>query len=233
MDGMAKRLAILQSSYIPWKGYFDLIRAVDEFVLLDNVQYTRRDWRNRNVLKTPEGLRWVTIPVQVKGKYTQTIEQTVISDPHWAVNHWQTITLHYQLAPFFSMYREAFEPAYLQCGEQHLSRINFRFLKLICGLLGIETKITWSTDYRAGDGKTRRLVDICVQAGATEYISGPAAKDYIEPELFAKAGVALRYADYSGYPQYPQLFGPFEHKVSIVDLLFNTGPEAMHYMKAL
>jgi hypothetical protein len=230
---MAKRLAILQSSYIPWKGYFDLIRAVDEFILLDNVQYTRRDWRNRNLVKTPSGPQWLTIPVSAKGKYTQTIDETVVSDARWARRHWQTITRHYQGAPFFSKYRDAFEAAYLGCDEQHLSRINDRFIRLICGLLGIETKITWSMDYTAGEGKTQRLVDLCRQSGATTYLSGPSAKDYIEPELFAAEGIELRYADYAGYAEYPQLFPPFEHKVSVIDLLFNAGPDAVHYLKAL
>ncbi|MGD0464558.1 MAG: WbqC family protein [Tepidisphaeraceae bacterium] len=230
---MAKRIAILQSSYIPWKGYFDLIRAVDEFILFDDVQYTRQDWRNRNIVKTPRGAQWLTVPVKGKGKFGQTIEETLVSDPHWARRHWQVIAHNYRGAPFFAQYRPAFETAYLECREERLSRINHRFLTLICSLLNIRTKISWSRDYVVSEGKTQRLVELCRQAGATEYLSGPAARDYIQPELFAEGGIGLRYVDYDGYPEYPQLFPPFEHKVSVVDLLFNTGPDALRHMKAL
>src|SRR5438046_4323553 len=96
---MARKAAIVQSNYIPWKGYFDLIRRVDEFILYDDVQYTRRDWRNRNLIKTPQGLRWLTIPVEVKGKYYQSIRDTKIADPVWAASHWQTIVHNYGRAP--------------------------------------------------------------------------------------------------------------------------------------
>ena len=226
---MAKRVAILQSNYIPWKGYFDLIRGVDEFILFDNVQYTRQDWRNRNKIKTPNGTRWLTVPVH--GRFGQTIEETIVSNPIWARTHWQVISHNYRAAPFLSRYREVFEPAYLDCAEDHLSQINLRFLKIICGLLDIQTKISWSTEYTLIEGKTSRLVSLCQQAGATEYLSGPAARDYIEPEQFEAAGIALRYVDYSGYPEYPQLFPPFDHAVTILDLLFNTGPDALRYMK--
>jgi hypothetical protein len=228
---MAKRIAILQSNYIPWKGYFDLIRAVDEFVLFDDVQYTRQDWRNRNRIKTPRGAQWLTVPV--KGKFGQTIAETVVADPQWARQHWRVIADNYRGAPFLARYREAFETTYLDCREEFLTRINHRFLTMICGLLDIRAKISRSADYLLGEGKTQRLVSLCRQAGATEYLSGPAAKDYLQPELFAAAGIGLRYVDYCGYPEYPQLYPPFEHEVSIVDLLFNMGPDALRYLKAL
>jgi hypothetical protein len=230
---MAKRIAILQSNYIPWKGYFDLIRAVDEFILLDEVQYTHQDWRNRNIIKTPRGAQWLTVPVRGKGRFGQKIEETMVSDQKWASTHWQILEHNYRKAPFFSHYREAFERGYLECREEYLSRINHRFLTLICGLLDIRTKISWSKDYLASEGKTQRLLDLCRQAGATEYLSGPAAKDYIQPELFAEKGIELKYVNYDGYPEYPQLFPPFDHKVSIVDLIFNTGPDALKQMKAM
>jgi hypothetical protein len=228
---MAKRIAILQSNYIPWKGYFDLIRAVDEFILFDGVQYTRQDWRNRNRIKTPRGARWLTVPV--KGRFGQTIAETAVGDPDWARKHWRVIEQNYREAPFFARYSEAFETAYLDCREDRLSRINHHFLTIICGFLDIPTQISRSADYHLGEGKTQRLVSLCRQAGATEYLSGPAAKDYLEPGLFAEAGIGLRYVDYHGYPEYPQLFPPFEHEVSMVDLLFNAGPDAPRYLKAL
>lgn len=227
-----KRVAILQSNYIPWKGYFDLVNMVDEFILYDDMQYTRRDWRNRNKIKTPQGLLWLSIPVQTKGNYHQSIKDTMIDDPNWNAQHWKTIKHHYARAKWFSKYAETFEELYRDTSERHLSKINHRFLTAICSLLGIETRITWSMDYRLADGKTERLVELCKQAGATEYISGPAAKDYIEADLFAQEQIELSWMDYSGYPRYEQLHGAFEHHVSIIDFILNEGPDAPKYMKS-
>lgn len=227
---LAKRVAIVQSNYIPWKGYFDLINMVDEFILYDDVQYTRRDWRNRNKIKTVNGLHWLSIPVKVNGNYFQKIKDTVVSDPNWNREHWKTISHHYARAKWFSEYRDMFETLYLGSGETRLSEINHRFLTAICDLWGIKTRISWSMDYQLVDGKTERLVDLCKQTGATEYISGPAAKAYIDEDLFAQEGITLRWMDYSGYPEYEQLFRPFEHKVSVIDLIFNKGPDALKYM---
>jgi WbqC-like protein family len=228
-----KRVAIVQSNYIPWKGYFDLIRAVDEFVLFDDVQYTRRDWRNRNKIKTPQGAAWLTIPVSTKGQYYEPIKSITASDLSWTTRHWQTIAANYARARFFRNYAETIERAYRECVDTHLSAINFRFISTICGILGITTKITWSMDYTLAEGKTERLVSICEQAGADLYLSGPAARDYIDQTLFDAANVRLVYADYTGYPEYTQLFPPFDHYVSALDLIFNEGPEATRYMLSL
>ena len=229
---VSKKVATVQSNYIPWKGYFDLINLVDEFVLFDDMQYTKRDWRNRNKIKTPKGLMWLTIPVQVKGKYSQKIRETVISDAGWNGRHWKSVIHNYSRAEYFRVYRELFEDLYLGSNERFLSQINYRFLSAVCEILGIKTKLSWSMDYRLLEGKTERLVDLCKQAGATEYLSGPTAKGYIEEELFRNEGITLRYMDYSGYPEYSQLFPPFEHHVSIIDLIFNEGPNATKYMKS-
>jgi hypothetical protein len=228
----AKKVAIVQSNYIPWKGYFDLINLVDEFILYDDMQYTRRDWRNRNLIKTAAGLKWLTIPVAVKGNYFQKIKDTTISDPGWTKKHWQSIVHSYSKAKHFSAYREAFENLYLSSSEKFLSRINYRFLTAICRILGIDTKITWSDDYVPEGGKTERLVNLCKQAGATSYLSGPAARAYLEEELFKRENIELQYMDYSAYPEYTQLLPPFQHEVSIIDLIFNEGPEATKYMKS-
>ena len=227
-----KKLAIVQSNYIPWKGYFDLVNSVDEFILYDDMQFTRRDWRNRNLIKTPSGPQWLTIPVAVKGRYLQSICETEISDPNWGTRHWSTLSHNYSKAPFFDLYQPVFEPLYRQ-QEQSLSKVNFGFLRAICGILGITTRISWSMDYRPlKEGKTERLVDLCRRAGGAHYISGPAARDYIEPHLFDEAGIDLGFFDYAGYPEYPQRFGKFEHGVSVLDLLFNTGPQAPRFMKS-
>ena len=226
-----KRVAIVQSNYIPWKGYFDLINSVDEFILYDDMQYTRRDWRNRNKIKSIHGPVWLTIPVEVKGKYLQQIRETAVSNKGWTLEHWKTICHCYAKAPHFESYRALFENLYLDCDETMLSRVNYRFLVAICEILGINTKITWSMDYVLAEGKSTRLVDLCRQAGATDYLSGPAARDYIEPRLFQEQGVHLQYFDYNGYPEYRQLFPPFVHEVSIIDLIFNEGPDAPKFMK--
>src|SRR5712692_7324529 len=124
----AKRVAIVQSNYIPWKGYFDIINQVDEFILYDDRQYTRRDWRNRNLIKTPNGLLWLTIPVRVKGRYEQRIDETTISDPEWAQRHWKSISHTYTSAPYFDHLRDDFAALYAASIEEHLSAVNRRFL---------------------------------------------------------------------------------------------------------
>lgn len=227
-----KKVAILQSNYIPWKGYFDIIGLVDEFILYDDMQYTRRDWRNRNQIKTANGLQWLSIPVETKGKFYQKICETRISDPCWAGNHWKAIRYAYAKAPFFREYEPLFASLYERAGQMdRLSQVNHLFLTEICRLLGIGTKITWSSDYVLADGKTERLAQLVLDAGGSYYLSGPAAKDYIVDEVFENAGVELHYMDYGGYPAYPQLHGDFTHNVSILDLLFMTGTDAPRYMK--
>ena len=226
-----KKVAIVQSNYIPWKGYFDMIAAVDEFILYDDMQYTRRDWRNRNQIKTAQGVQWLTVPVRVKGKYHQTIRETEIDGEDWAVSHWRTLNQNYRRAPFFADIADWLEPVYLRETFRHLSALNRRLIEAVCIFLGIGTKITNSWDYRLSEGRSERLADLCVRAGATEYISGPAAKDYIEEQLFKDRGVKLTWFDYVGYPEYPQLWGEFVHGVTILDLLFNCGREAPRYMR--
>lgn len=226
-----KKIAILQSNYIPWKGYFDLIAAVDEFILYDDMQYTRRDWRNRNQIKTPQGVQWLTVPVQVKGKYYQKIRDTKIDGSDWALVHWKTITQNYHRAAYFKEISCWLEPFYLDAPYKNLSELNRTFIEAICGYLNIKTKITNSWDYELIDGKTERLADLCLQAGGKEYISGPAAKDYIEEMMFVDRGIKLSWFDYSGYPLYPQLWKEFVHNVTILDLLFNCGEKASSYMR--
>ena len=232
MAGVCKKVAIVQSNYIPWKGYFDLMNLVDEFILFDNMQYTRRDWRNRNIIKSPTGLTKLTIPVAVKGKYLQQIKDTTVSDPSWNRHHWRTIVHCYSKAPHFSDYRELFEDLYLNTKETNLSLINYRFLTAVCRLLGIKTRITWSMDYQLTGDRMERLVNLCKQAGASSYLSGPAAKTYLCEDLFERQGIAVSYMDYSNYPEYRQLYPPFEPNVSIIDLILNEGPDATKFMKS-
>jgi hypothetical protein len=228
---MSKRIAISQSNYIPWKGYFDTIHAVDEFVLYDDVQYTRRDWRNRNKIKTANGAVWLTIPVQVKGKYLQKIKDTLISDAGWAKTHWRSLEHAYGRAPCFDTLAPEFHELYERLPGDRLSDINRAWIETICRLLGIKTKLSWSGDYHLEEDRNQRLISVCKQAGATDYYSGPAAKDYLDEAAFAKEGIRVHWVDYGGYPEYPQLHPPFDHYVSVLDLLFNVGSDAPRYMK--
>ena len=225
-----KKVAIVQSNYVPWKGYFDLIAAVDEFILYDDMQYTRRDWRNRNKIKTPQGEHWLTVPVKAKGKFLQKISETETDGTDWAGLHWKALVQNYSRAPHFREIADLIGPLY-QKPFVFLSSLNRALIDTICTYLGIKTKITWSSDYVLADGKTERLVDLCMQAGGSEYISGPSAKDYLVEQNFQTHNVKLTWFDYNGYQEYPQLWGPFVHGVSILDLLFNCGPQSPKFMK--
>lgn len=229
---MTNKVAILQSNYIPWKGYFDQIASVDHFVLYDDVQYTRRDWRNRNKIKFAQGTKWITIPVQVKGQYFQKIKDTKVVDGSWTEEHWLAIRHAYARAPQFQAVESFLQDLYARAAQlEYLSEVNFLFLDAICKFLDIKTKLHWSSDFELLEGKSERLLSVCQQLNATEYVSGPAAKDYLDESIFNAAGISVSWFDYSGYDEYPQLYPPFDHFVSIVDLLCNTGKEAKNHMK--
>ena len=226
-----KKIAILQSNYIPWKGYFDLINMVDEFIIFDQVQYTKNDWRNRNQIKTKQGIQWLTIPVRHK-ESDQKIVDTKVSDLKWNTKHWRTIQQSYSKAPYFKEYKDIFEEFYLNNTEEYLSQINFQLIKIINQILGIKTVIKWSSDFDLVEGQTEKLLGICKQAGADTYLSGPAAQGYFDEQLADQEGIQVEWMDYSGYPEYNQLHEPFEHGVTILDLIFNEGPNATKYMKS-
>ena len=228
-----KCVAIVQSSYIPWKGYFDLIRAADEFILLDEAQFTKRDWRSRNRIKTKDGLCWLTIPVHSKGRFEQRIMDTTISDPSWSERHWRTIQVAYARAPFFETYAPQGRALYDTPPSDRLSDVNRSLTEGLCRMLDITTQIRWSSEYHPREGRNERLIDLCVKSGAPDYLSGPSARGYMDEAAFASAGVTVHYVDYSGYREYAQPYPPFEHAVSVLDLLFSTGPLAGDYLKDL
>lgn len=228
---MKKRVAIIQSNYIPWKGYFNIIKYVDEFVLLDDVQYTRRDWRNRNLIKTKTGLKWLTIPVDVKGNYRIKIEDVCTTGTAWRLQHWNQIREAYRLSPHFHALSPYFEELYLGSTELNLSKINLNFIRLINSLLEIGTPIYWSKVFDTPSEKSERLLHICQQLHATEYVSGSAAKEYLNTNIFQENGIQIIWADYSGYQEYQQLHPPFQHGVSVIDLLFNEGTHAVKFLK--
>jgi len=226
-----KKVAIVQSNYIPWKGYFDLIAYVDEFIIYDDMQYTRRDWRNRNQIKTPQGKQWLTVPVKVKGKYLQTIRETELDGIDWAEKHWKALEQNYRRANCFQEIAAWLRPLYEIGKITHLTELNQRFLESICGYLGIGTKLSCSWDYPFIGEKSERLASLCAAASGQVYVSGPAAKDYLLDDVFSKKSIKVEWFEYSGYPTYKQLWGEFEHGVTILDMLFNCGSEFAKYLK--
>jgi hypothetical protein len=224
------RIAIVQSNYIPWKGYFALIAAVDQFVLYDDMQYTRRDWRNRNRIKTPTGLQWLSVPVLVKGRYEQTIRDTLIDGNGWADRHWKALQLNYRRAAHFEATTTWLEPLYRQ-PHTHLWALNRLFIEALCQRLDIGTRLSASWDYRLEGERSERLASICAQAGADVYVSGPAARGYLDEAAFERRGIEVQWFSYDGFAEYPQLWGAFEHHVSVLDLLFNCGDDASRHLR--
>jgi hypothetical protein len=226
-----RRVAVLQSNYIPWKGYFDLIAAVDVFVLYDQMQYTREDWRNRNIIKAPQGPQWLTVPVLQKGRFGQRICDTEIDGSNWARKHWKSIEGSYRKAPHFAEVAAVLEPIYLGETYRHLSQLNRRLIEAICRHLGIGTRIVDSGEFVLEGDRSERVAGICSHLQATSYISGPAARSYLDEAAFTARNIAVEWFEYGGYPTYRQLWGDFTHQVSIVDLLVHCGPSAGEYMK--
>ncbi len=227
-----KKIAILQSNYIPWKGYFDLIAQVNEFIIYDEMQYTKNDWRNRNKIKTNNGTQWITIPVRVESLH-QKINETKIFDANWSKKHKATLQTNYGKAKCFNETKNFIFNLYDQASKlELLSEINFIFIKAICDYLQINTEISLSTKYELVEGRTQRLIDLCLQANASHYISGPSAKSYIDENLFTDNAIELEWMDYSGYEEYEQLYLGFDHRVSILDLIFNEGKNARTFFKS-
>ncbi len=224
-----KTVVILQSNYIPWKGYFDLIHDADVFVFYDDVQFTAQDWRARNKIKARSQTEWLTIPVG--SDQNRMVCEVTIADSSWQLKHWKTILQNYSKCPHFSQFKAFFEDVYLGRKWHSLSELNQYLIRTIaCNFLGITAEFQDSRQYLLAGRKQDRLLELLAVTGANRYISGPAAKEYVEPDRFAQAGIELVWKDYKGYPEYPQRFPPFEHAVTILDLLFNVGADAPHYI---
>ncbi len=223
---------ILQPSYIPWRGYFDQIRRADLFIFYDDVQYDKHGWRNRNQIKTVQGKQWLTIPVHSQG-VTQGIaikEVRIDWSRPWAENHLKALTFAYKKSPCFKDYLPLLESFYGR-RDEYLADFAIETTIRLSRELGItSTRFLRSSQLPGIDGiKTDRLIQILRRVGAQHYISGPSARDYIEREKFAEAGISLEYMQYN-YPEYPQLYPPFDPQVTILDLLFMTGKEAIQYI---
>ena len=220
-----KRVAIIQSNYIPWKGYFDIVHDVDLFVFHDDLQYTKGDWRNRNRIKTPGGERWLTIPVGSDER--RLIRDVELPGMDWAREHWRRLEAAYRRAPFYAHYRDYFEALYFGTRWQRLSQLNQALIVGISrDLLGVTTDFADSSSFDLTRSKGERVLELLARTGADVYVSGPAARAYITDDAFAHAGIGVVWKDYAGYPEYAQLHPPFSHAVTILDLLFHTGPAA-------
>ena len=225
---MEKKIGIIQSNFLPWKGYFDFIASVDNFVFYDTCQYTKRDWRNRNRIKVLNGSPWISVPVHTKGKFHQQICETKISDESWAQNIWNKLDFNYKSAPHFEFVRKTlFEDCLFKIKSINLSEVNQEVIKYICReMLGIKTEFFSSQDFSFDNDRNLKLIQITRALGGTEYVSGQAAKVYLDEKLFTENKIKLSFMSYDGYSTYNQLGDDFDHFVSILDLLMMEGPNA-------
>ncbi len=225
------RVGIIQSNYIPWRGYFDFIDEVDLFIFHDDLQYTKNDWRNRNKIKTKSGTLWLTVPVHY-GTTSQLICNTHIDYSNsWHKKHINQLRQWYGRSPYFPDYcKELFD--ILGRPFNTISDLNIILCSWINEKLNIDTPTDISSKYELRGSKTDRLSDLLKKLGATTYISGPSAKGYLEEKLFRQNGIRLEYKIYDYLP-YTQPWGEFIADVTVLDLLFNTGPEARKYLKSM
>ncbi|RGM99152.1 WbqC family protein [Fusobacterium mortiferum] len=224
-----KKIAILQSNYIPWKGVFDMMNKVDIFVFFEDVDFTKRDWRTRNKIKTPEGEVWLSIPVKKSSRGTKIYEIEISQETNWQEKHYQTIVQYYKKAKFFPEYKWLLDKIYLEKKWENLSEFNIYVNTLIARELGIKTTFINSKDLETNGTKDDKLIEIIKKLDGDFYLSGPAAKDYIVNEKFKKEKIELAYIEYK-YPEYTQLYGEFNHYITILDVLFNCGKEAPKYI---
>jgi hypothetical protein len=224
---MKVRVAILQPSYLPWLGYFDQIYRADTFVFYDDVQYDKHGWRNRNKIKTPQGWQWLTVPVLTKGRFGKLIyEMEIDNHAPWAEKHLKSIQVNYHKSPYYHAYIKYFEKIYLK-EWQYLADLDIELIKLITNLLGMGNKMfIRSMELGVKGDRLERLINICQLFKADNYLTGQAARNYLDEKLFAKAGIKVEYQNYK-HPAYPQLYGDFIPHLSVIDLLFNCGPESL------
>jgi hypothetical protein len=229
------RCVILQPSFVPWRGYFHQIKKADVFVFYDDVQFDKHGWRNRNRIKTSSGTQWLTIPIRSGGVVTNgtpICDVEIAWERGWWTKHMATLEQAYRKASFFERYLPLLEKAY-DARPRRLVDLTVPLTLAIASELGIDhTRFVLSSELGIGGRKTDRLLAILERLGATHYISGPAARDYLEQERFEEAGISLEFMTYE-YPEYPQAHPPFDPFVSILDLLFAVGPQAPSYIWGL
>jgi hypothetical protein len=226
------RAGAIQSCYIPWRGYFDFINSVDVFVLYDDVQYSTGGWQNRNRIKLRSGVRWLSVPVRYRfGDPIDAVAIGATTGTSWQELHRRALRDSLGPAPYFKRAMEIWEDA-VGWGDTTLSALNGRLIEGICGYLGIPTRIVRSRDYVLTGAKTDRLLGLLRKLGATRYLSGPRARDYIEEDLFEACGIGLEYKSYD-YSVYPQLWGDFVGTVTVLDLIANCGPRSRDFLNSV
>ncbi|MCS7232099.1 MAG: WbqC family protein, partial [Elusimicrobiota bacterium] len=214
------KVAIHQPQYLPWSGYFNKILQCDIFVFLDDVQYKKNEWQNRNKIKSFTGEIWLTVPVHYK--FGQRINEVEIDNKiFWRKDHMKTIKVNYSKSKFFDVFYPYIEK-FLSKEYFKLVDVNIESVKMILSYLGVERRIVLSSEIKPEGEKTKRLVDICKKLSAEIYISGVGAKDYLEIEEFEKNKIKVVFQEYST-PEYQQLFGKFIPNLSIIDMIFNVG----------
>ncbi|WP_417458493.1 WbqC family protein [Kordiimonas sp.] len=224
------RVGIIQSAYLPWRGYFDFIDDVDLFLLFDDVQYVKRSWRTRNKVKARSGTQWISVPVKKMPRGTLICEMQIDNDEHWAEHHLNQIRDAYRNAPYFETYYEDLQ-SQLSRDWTYLSELNEGLIRWLMGHLGITTEVRSTVGLGATGRKGERLLSVLEKVGGTTYLSGPAAQSYIDEKRFDECGVNLEYKSYD-YREYPQMWQGFSGDVTVLDLLFNTGPDALFYLKS-
>lgn len=219
-------VAVLQPSWLPWLGYFDLIDRVDVFVLYDNVQFDKHGWRNRNRIKTASGEQWLTVPVRHGGRFGQTVGDVEIDGQGgWQKKHRASIVQNYRRAPFFEAYWPELDGLLSQPWPQ-LAPLNLGFIRMACRWLGITTPIVPASELSVAGDRNQRLVALCAALGASHFVSTDAARAYLDLGLFGAQGVSVEWQSYR-HPVYRQLYGDFISHLSVIDLLFNHGPASL------
>lgn len=224
------RVGVIQSSFIPWRGYFDFIASVDVFVFHDDIQYTKGDWRNRNKLKTPNGTEWITVPVCYKSVSQLICETSIDHSTNWGERHMRLWGEHYRAASYLCDVKEILD-GLGRGGCKTISQLNIMLIKRICNYFGITTPLMLSSELALKGEKTARLMDLLKKLNASTYLSGPSADAYLDKEAFRAHGICLEYKSYD-YDPYPQLWGAFDGAVSVLDLIANCGQEAKLHIQS-
>jgi len=225
-----KKIAIIQPSYIPWKGYFDMIQKSEVFVFLDDVQYSKNTWRNRNKIKAPNGTIWLTIPVHYQSLHTNICDISIVTTSNWQKKHLRAITLNYAKASYYEVYVEKIKAILFEKRFETISKLDIHATIELAKLLNIhDTEFLISSELHCSGIKSEKVLNICKQVGANHYITGPSGMNYLDIDTFKENGINIKVQHYV-YPEYQQLYGKFEHEVSIIDMLFNLGPETPKYI---
>jgi WbqC-like protein family len=218
-------VVVLQPGYLPWLGFFDQMRRADVFVYYDDVQYDTHGWRNRNRIKTQHGPLWLTVPVRHSGlSKPRILDVAIDTRTSWAKKHVTSIRQAYAAAPFAKQYVPALEELLLRPWER-LVDLDLAVAGLMAEWLGLRTRVERASALGIEGGQNERLVNICRHFGATNYLTGSAARDYLDVPLFARSGVEVEWQDFV-HPVYPQLHGDFVPYLSAVDLVFNRGDKS-------